>query len=149
MTNGIKTVVLYLVRILVLWVVDALSLLATAWLLPGMTISAVGDTPAALVAVSAALLLAIVNLLIRPVILLLARPLGWIAMFVVGFLGQRRGPLDHGVAAARFRRGFPGRHRGRYRLRLLQHDPHRDPGSGRRGLVLSEPHRAPRQGTAV
>ena len=51
MTSGIKTVVLYLVRILVLWVVDALSLLATAWLLPGMTISAVGDTPAALVAV--------------------------------------------------------------------------------------------------
>ncbi len=86
MTNAVKTVALYLVRFLVLWVVDALSLLATAWLLPGMTISAVGDAPRGLVAVSAALLLAIVNLLIRPVILLLARPLGWIAMFVIGFL---------------------------------------------------------------
>ncbi len=86
MTNTVKTVVLYLVRILVLWVVDALSLLATAWLLPGMTISAVGDMPATLVAVSAALLLAIINLLIRPVILLLARPLGWIALFIIGFL---------------------------------------------------------------
>ena len=74
MTNAVKTVALYLVRFLVLWVVDALSLLATAGLLPGMTISAVGDAPRGLVAVSAALLLAIVNLLIRPVILLLARP---------------------------------------------------------------------------
>ena len=37
MTNAIKTFVLYLVRFLVLWVVDALSLLGTAWLLPGMT----------------------------------------------------------------------------------------------------------------
>ena len=86
MTNAIKTVVLYLVRMLILWVVDALSLLGTAWLLPGVTISAVGDTPAGMIAVSAALLLAIINLLIRPVILLLARPLGWIAMFIVGFL---------------------------------------------------------------
>jgi putative membrane protein len=86
MTNAIKSFMLYLVRFLVMWVVNALSLLATAWLMPGVTLSAVGDTPRALVAVSAALLLAIVNLLIRPVILLIAKPLGWIALFVVGFL---------------------------------------------------------------
>ena len=86
MTNAIKSVALALVRFAILWVVDALSLLGTAWLLPGMSITPVGDTPAGLIGVSAALLLAIVNLLIRPVILLLARPLGWIAMFVVGFL---------------------------------------------------------------
>ena len=42
--------------------------------------------PAGLIAVSAAFLLAIINLLIRPVVLLIARPLGWIAMFIVGFL---------------------------------------------------------------
>ena len=86
MTNAVKSVVLALVRFAVLWVVDALSILGAAWLLPGIAIAPVGETPAALVAVSAALLLAIVNLLIRPVILLLARPLGWIAMFVIGFL---------------------------------------------------------------
>ena len=86
MTNTIKSAVLALVRFAVLWLVDALSLLGAAWLLPGITIAPVGETPAALIAVSAALLLAIVNLLIRPVILLLARPLGWIAMFIVGFL---------------------------------------------------------------
>jgi uncharacterized membrane protein YvlD (DUF360 family) len=86
MPDAIKSFMLYLVRFLIMWVVNALSLLATAWLMPGMSISAVGGTPAALVAVSAALLLAIVNLLIRPVILLIAKPLGWIALFVVGFL---------------------------------------------------------------
>lgn len=86
MTNAIRTVILYVVRILILWLADALSLLATAWLLPGLSITAVGDTPAGLIAVSAAFLLAIINLLVRPVILLLARPLGWIALFVIGFL---------------------------------------------------------------
>ncbi len=86
MTNTIKSAVLALVRFAILWVVDALSILGSAWLLPGITITPVGETPAALVAVSAALLLAIVNLLIRPVILLIARPLGWIALFVIGFL---------------------------------------------------------------
>ena len=86
MTNAIKSIMLYLVRFLVMWVVNALSLLATSAVMPGVTLSAVGDTPRTLVAVSAALLLAIVNLLIRPVILLIAKPLGWIALFVVGFL---------------------------------------------------------------
>jgi uncharacterized membrane protein YvlD (DUF360 family) len=88
MTNAIKSFMLYLVRFLVMWVVNALSLLATSAVMPGVTLSAVGDTPRALVAVSAALLLAIVNLLIRPVILLIAKPLGWIALFVVGFLAN-------------------------------------------------------------
>ncbi len=86
MTNAIKSIVLTLVRFAVLWLVDALSILGAAWLLPGVAIAPVGETPAALVAISAALLLAIVNLLIRPVILLIARPLGWIALFIVGFL---------------------------------------------------------------
>ena len=129
MTNTVKTVVLYLVRILVLWVVDALSLLATAWLLPGMTISAVGDMPATLVAVSAALLLAIVNLLIRPVILLLARPLGWIALFVVGFLVNAVALWMTAWLLPGFDVDCPGRHRRRYRLCLLQRQS--SPGSWR------------------
>ncbi len=86
MTHTIKTAVLYLVRVLVLWVVDAISLALTAWLLPGMSITAAEGASAPLIAVSAAFLLAIINLLIRPVILLIARPLGWIAIFIVGFL---------------------------------------------------------------
>ncbi len=86
MTNAIRSVVRTLVRLAVLWLVDAISLWGTSLILPGVTLEDVGTTPAWLVAISAALLLAIVNLLIRPLILLIARPLGWIALFVIGFL---------------------------------------------------------------
>jgi len=86
MTNAIKSAVLALVRFAILWMVDALSIIGAAWLLPGVTLTPVDETPAGLIAIAAALLLAIVNLLIRPVILLIARPLGWIALFVIGFL---------------------------------------------------------------
>lgn len=86
MTDTIKALTKGLVRLAVVWVVGALALAATAWLMPGFTFEAVGATPRWLVIVSAALLLAIVNLLIRPIVLLIARPLGWVLLFVVGFL---------------------------------------------------------------
>ena len=86
MTRMIRTGFMYLVRFAILWFVDALSLLATSWVMPGLTVSAVGDTPMLTVAIAAAFLLSIVNLLIRPVVFLIARPLGWVAMFVIGFL---------------------------------------------------------------
>ena len=86
MTKAIYTAVRFLLRGAVLWVVDALSLAAASWIMPGLNFQAVGASPRWVVIVAAALLLAIVNLLIRPIILLIARPLGWIAQFVVGFL---------------------------------------------------------------
>ena len=86
MTHTIRTVVVYLVRFAILWFVDALSLLATSWVLPGLTLTAVNGASLLTVAIAAAFMLAIVNLLIRPIVFLLARPLGWIAMFVIGFL---------------------------------------------------------------
>lgn len=86
MTHTIRTVSLYLVRLAILWFVDALSLLGAAWLVPGITLSAVGATPRGTVAIAAAFLLAIVNLLIRPAVFLIAKPLGWIALFAIGFL---------------------------------------------------------------
>ena len=85
MTNAVKSFFLYAVRFAFLWLIDALSLLLTASVIPGITLAAVGNMPRLQVAVSAAFMLAIVNLLVRPVILLLARPLGWIALLVVGF----------------------------------------------------------------
>ena len=45
MTHTIRTVSLYLVRFAILWLVDALSLLGAAWILPGINVSAVDDTP--------------------------------------------------------------------------------------------------------
>ena len=86
MTHTIRTVSLYLVRFAILWLVDALSLLGVAWILPGITLNAVGDTPRWTVAIATAFLLSIVNLLIRPAIFLIAKPLGWIALFAIGFL---------------------------------------------------------------
>lgn len=73
------------VRLLVVWFVDALSLLLTAWILPGINISPVNDLPAFVVATAAALVLGIANLLIRPLLLLVAMPLGWLVIFAVGF----------------------------------------------------------------
>lgn len=86
MTVALRNAVLYGLRFALLWLVDALSLSLTAWLLPGVTLENVDGTDWRVVAVAAAFLLAIVNLLIRPVIILIAKPLGWIALFVVGFL---------------------------------------------------------------
>ncbi len=75
-----------LIRFLVVWFVDTISLLVTAWIIPGVTIYAVEGFSVFVSAVAAALLLGIVNLLIRPLILLLAMPLGWIFLFLVGFI---------------------------------------------------------------
>jgi hypothetical protein len=85
MTNTVKTIVQNLIRLAVLWLVDALSLAGAAWILPGLVFTAVGVTPRWIVIVSAALLLAIINFLIRPIVLLLARPLGWVALLVSVF----------------------------------------------------------------
>jgi uncharacterized membrane protein YvlD (DUF360 family) len=72
-------------RLIVLWIVDIVSLLVTATILPGFVIESVDGRPALTVAVAAALLLGVVNLLIRPAILLLALPLGLIAVSLIGF----------------------------------------------------------------
>jgi uncharacterized membrane protein YvlD (DUF360 family) len=74
-----------LVRFVIFWAVSALSLIVTAWALPGIDINPVADRSAWFVAVAAAFILGLVNLLIRPLILLLALPLGFIVLFVVGF----------------------------------------------------------------
>ena len=86
MTEAIKAIVQNLIRLAVLWLVDAVSLAGAAWLFPGLVFVAVDGTPRSIVIVAAALLLAIVNFLIRPIVLLLARPLGWVALLAVGFL---------------------------------------------------------------
>jgi uncharacterized membrane protein YvlD (DUF360 family) len=74
-----------IVRFLVVWFVDTLSLLITAWIVSGISIQPVEGFPVLVVATAAALLLGIVNLIIRPLILLLAMPLGWIVIFLLGF----------------------------------------------------------------
>ncbi len=84
--NTVKHLAYLIYRFVILWIVDVISLLATAWLIPGISINPVDSRPVIVVAVSAALLLGIVNLLVRPLILLLALPLGFFVMFAIGFV---------------------------------------------------------------
>ena len=73
-------------RFLLLWFVDGVSLLITAAILPGLNLESTDQLPMLVVGLAAAFVLGLVNLLIRPIILLIARPLGFIAVFVVGVL---------------------------------------------------------------
>ena len=61
-----------IIRFFVIWFVDTISLLITAWVISGININPVAGTSVFVVATAAALLLGIVNLLIRPLILMLA-----------------------------------------------------------------------------
>ncbi len=83
----LETAIKALIRFLVIWIVDSLSVLALAFL-PGITIAPEALSDRLLVAMAAAFILSIVNLLIRPVLLMLGRPLGFIAVFIFGFLAN-------------------------------------------------------------
>jgi uncharacterized membrane protein YvlD (DUF360 family) len=84
--DAVRDAARFVYRLIVLWIVDIVSLLATAAILPGFALQPEAGRSVLIVAVAAAFLLGLVNLLIRPVILLLALPLGLIAVSLVGFL---------------------------------------------------------------
>ncbi len=83
MKQPIRHLLRILLRLLILWAIDTVAMLATILLLPGVSVT--GAAPGA-IAAAAALLLAVVNLFLRPIILLLALPLGFFVTFGVGFL---------------------------------------------------------------
>ncbi|MEI2756025.1 MAG: phage holin family protein [Chitinophagaceae bacterium] len=84
--TSVSSITKTVLRFLLVWGIDALSLLVTAAIFPG--ISFVEPDPLLILrdTFAAAFLLSIVNLMIRPIVLLLARPLGFIAVFILGFL---------------------------------------------------------------
>ena len=83
--NTITRIFQHIIRFIVVWFVDTISLLITTLIISGISFIPVGDMPILVVATAAALLLGIVNLIIRPLILLLAMPLGWVVIFLLGF----------------------------------------------------------------
>jgi uncharacterized membrane protein YvlD (DUF360 family) len=83
--NTLQNLFRQIIRFLVVWFVDTISLLVTAWLISGISFQPVADTPVFVVATAVALLLGLVNLLIRPVILLVAGMVSWMLVLVVGF----------------------------------------------------------------
>ena len=84
--NAVKTVAKALLHLVIVWFIDTVSLLLTAIIFPGITITPTAGSSELVVAAAGALVLGIVNLLVRPIILLLAIPLGFVAVFIVGFL---------------------------------------------------------------
>jgi uncharacterized membrane protein YvlD (DUF360 family) len=83
MKQPIRHLLRILLRLLILWAIDAIAMWITIGLLPGVSVT--GAAPGA-IAAAAALLLAVINLFLRPIILLLALPLGFFVTFGVGFL---------------------------------------------------------------
>ena len=73
-------------RYIIVWLVDVVSLLATAAIIPGVSLMPSGETSIWVVATASAFLLGIVNLLLRPLILLMALPLGFFVLFAAGFV---------------------------------------------------------------
>jgi len=84
--NTLKRIFYLSIRFLIVWFIDTISLLVTAWIIPGISLQPVGEIPVFVVATAAALLLGIVNLLIRPLLLLITVPLGWMVVFLAGFI---------------------------------------------------------------
>lgn len=86
MTAAIHRLVTFLIRLIVLWIVDAIALLLTAAILPGMSFGDTEGIPAWMWAVAAAFLIGVINLLIRPILLIIAKALNPVVLFLVGFL---------------------------------------------------------------
>ena len=94
-------------RLLLVWVFNAMALIAVAYLLPGISVAGFG---AALIA---ALVLGLVNTLIRPVLVLLTLPitlltLGLFILVINGFLFWFVGSVLEGFAVAGFWYGVAG-----------------------------------------
>jgi uncharacterized membrane protein YvlD (DUF360 family) len=82
--QSLRALLRFLIRLVVVWLVDAVSLLVTASILPGISITPTENAGPFVVAISAALILGIVNFFVRPIILMLARSLGFIIILLVG-----------------------------------------------------------------
>ena len=81
----IRTILRAAIRFLIMWLLSAIALTITDWLLPGIELNAIDPYPRWAVAMAAAFILGLSNLVIRPLLLLLAVPLGFIALFIAGF----------------------------------------------------------------
>jgi uncharacterized membrane protein YvlD (DUF360 family) len=81
----LRTFVIFLIRLAIIWAVDAISLMLMASWLSGFTLEAVeGYTPSGRYLGGAAA--RVLNFIIRPVVLQLVLSLGVIAIFLIGFV---------------------------------------------------------------
>lgn len=85
MSNTVERLAIWSVRLILSVFLNALTLLITAWILPGMNFLDTPQGPFWIQAISAAILIGAINLLLRPIVLRIARPLGFFLLFLVGF----------------------------------------------------------------
>ena len=94
-------------RLLIIWLINALALMAVAYLLPGITVASIGT------ALVAALVLGLVNAVIRPVLILLTLPatlltLGLFIFVINGLLFWMVGSFVEGFTVSGFWPGVIG-----------------------------------------
>jgi putative membrane protein len=94
-------------RLLLVWLVNTLALMAVAWLMPSISVDSLGT------AVLAALVLGLVNTLIRPILVLLTLPatiltLGLFIFVINGLMFLLVGSLVGGFVVAGFWAGVFG-----------------------------------------
>jgi len=75
-----------ILHILIFWLVNSISLLITSWIVPGIDLVSIEGNSILIIAIAASLLLALINFLIRPLLLLITVPIGWMVVFIAGFL---------------------------------------------------------------
>ena len=85
---SIRSILKSIVRFFVIWFVNALAILLTIWILPGISYVAAPDTSLLIMATAGAFILGVVNFVIRPILLLLAVPLGGAFIFLLGLFAN-------------------------------------------------------------
>jgi putative membrane protein len=96
-----------MVRLLIVWILNAVALLAVAYLMPSIQVASVGT------ALIAALVLGLVNTLVRPLLIVLTLPvtlltLGLFLLVINGLLFWAVGSFLDGFTVANFWSGFFG-----------------------------------------
>jgi putative membrane protein len=96
-----------MVRLLIAWLLNAIALLAVAWLMPSIQVASVGT------ALLAALVLGLVNTLVRPLLIVLTLPvtlltLGLFLLVINGLLFWAVGSFLDGFTVGGFWSGFFG-----------------------------------------
>jgi putative membrane protein len=96
-----------MVRMLIGWILNAIALLAVAWLMPSIQVASVGS------ALIAALVLGLVNTLVRPILVVLTLPvtlltLGLFLLVINGLLFWAVGSFLEGFSVGGFWSGVLG-----------------------------------------
>ena len=81
---SIRSVLKSTLHFFIIWFVNALAILFTVWIIPGISYVSTQDTSLLFMATAGAFILGVVNFVIRPILLLLAVPLGGAFVFLVG-----------------------------------------------------------------